>query len=52
LIAIACSPVPNGQDHWTLRMLAGKAIEVGYVKKLSREAVRQLLRRRAEALPA
>jgi transposase len=42
LIAVACSPVPDGHDHWTLRMLAGKAIELGYVEKLSPETVRQL----------
>ena len=22
LIAVACSPVPDGQDHWTVRLLA------------------------------
>jgi hypothetical protein len=29
LIAIACSPVPTGHDHWTVRLLAGKAVELG-----------------------
>jgi transposase len=29
LIAISCSPVPDGHDHWTLRLLAGKAVELG-----------------------
>src|SRR5215472_18921250 len=29
LIAIACSLVPNGHDHWTLRMLADQAVELG-----------------------
>lgn len=45
LIAIACSPVPDGHDHWTLRMLAGKAVELGYVEKVSPETVRQLLKK-------
>src|SRR5690349_21081333 len=27
LIAIACSTVPDGHDHWTVRMLAGQAVE-------------------------
>lgn len=27
LIAIACTPAPTGHDHWTLRLLAGKAVE-------------------------
>ncbi len=45
LIAIACSNVPDGHDHWTMRMLAGKAIELGYVRRLSPETVRQLLKK-------
>src|SRR5712692_3379692 len=45
LIAIACSEVPNGHDHWTVRMLAGKAIELGYVPRLSPETVRHLLKK-------
>lgn len=43
LIAIACSPVPEGHDLWTLRMLAGKAVELGYLAQISPETVRQLL---------
>jgi transposase len=45
LIAIACSPVPDGHDHWTLRLLAGKAVELGFVESISPETVRALLRR-------
>jgi transposase len=45
LIAIACSPVPDGHDHWTLRMLAGKAVELGFVEKISPETVRQALKK-------
>jgi transposase len=45
LIAIMCSEVPDGHDHWTLRMLAGQAIELGYVAGLSPETVRQLLKK-------
>ena len=28
LIALACSPAPEGHDHWTLRLLAGKVVEL------------------------
>jgi transposase len=45
LIAITCSTVPDGHDHWTLRMLAGKAVELGYVRGISPETVRQLLKK-------
>jgi transposase len=45
LIAIACSPVPDGHDHWTLRLLAGKAVELGFVEKISPETIRALLKR-------
>jgi transposase len=45
LIAITCSKVPDGHDHWTLRMLAGKAVELGYVQRISPETMRQLLKK-------
>lgn len=45
LIAVTCSKVPDGHDHWTVRMLAGKAVELGYVRRISPETVRQLLKK-------
>jgi transposase len=45
LIAIACSKVPDGHDHWTVHMLAGQAVELGYVRGISPETVRQLLKK-------
>jgi len=45
LIAIACSPFPDGHDHWTLRLLAGKAVELGFVEKVSPETIRALLKK-------
>jgi transposase len=45
LIAIACSKVPDGHDHWTLRMLANKAVELGFVEKVSPETIRALLKK-------
>src|SRR5215472_14224230 len=45
LIAVACSPVPDGHEHWTLRMLAGKAVELGFVEKISPETIRALLKK-------
>lgn len=45
LVAIACSPVPDGHDHWTLRLLAGKAVELGFVEHISPETIRALLKK-------
>lgn len=45
LIAIACSPVPDGHDHWTLRLLSGKAVELGFVERISPETIRALLKK-------
>lgn len=43
LIAIACSPAPDGHDHWPLRLLGQKAVELGYVESISPETIRQVL---------
>jgi homeodomain-containing protein len=45
LIATACTPVPDGHDHWTLRLLAGKAVELGFVGSISPETIRHLLKK-------
>ena len=43
LIALACSPAPEGHDHWTLRLLAGKVVELGLASSMSHEGVRRRL---------
>jgi transposase len=45
LVAIACTPAPTGHDHWTVRLLAGKAVELGFVESISPETMRQLLKK-------
>jgi transposase len=45
LVAIACSPAPDGHDHWTVRLLAGQAVELGYVRRISPETIRQALKK-------
>ena len=50
LIAVACSPVPTGHDHWTVRLLAGKAVELGFVESISPETIRQLLKKTNSSL--
>ena len=46
LIAIACSDAPDGHDHWPLRLLGQKAIELGYVEHISPETIRQVLEKK------
>ena len=43
-MALACSPAPEGHDHWTLRLLAGKVVELGLAPALSHETVRLRLK--------
>ncbi len=45
LIALACSEPPAGHDHWTLRLLAGKVVELGLAPSLSHETVRLHLKK-------
>ena len=45
LIALTCSPAPDGHDHWTVRLLAGKAVELGFVKSISPNTIHELLKK-------
>ena len=45
LIALACSQPPTGQRSWTMRMLADRMVEFGYVETVSHETVRQTLKK-------
>ena len=45
LIAVTCSPAPAGRERWTLRLLADEAVALGLTPSLSRETVRQLLKK-------
>jgi len=50
LVAIVCTPAPDGHDHWTLRLLAGKAVELGFVESISPQTIRQLLKKTSSRL--
>ncbi len=45
LIAIACTPAPAGHDHWTVRLLAAKAVELGFVSSIAKDTIHQLLKK-------
>lgn len=45
LIALACSSPPQGRERWTLRLLADRLVELGYVESLSYETVRRVLKK-------
>ena len=45
LVAVACSPAPEGHTRWTLRLLAGKVVELDLADSICRETVRQVLKK-------
>jgi len=45
LVALACGGPPAGQARWTLRLLAGRLVELEIVESVSHETVRQILKR-------
>lgn len=45
LIALSCSPPPPGRAHWTLQLLADKAVELQYVDSIAPETVRRALKK-------
>ena len=50
VIATACTPAPAGHDHWTLRLLADKVVQLGYADAFSYETVRRLLKKHPETV--
>src|SRR3954447_5505957 len=45
ITALACHQPPKGRARWTLRLLADKAVELGYCGSLSHTGVRQILKK-------
>lgn len=45
ITALACCQSPEGTSGWTLRMIAERIVELGYVEHLSHEAVRGVLKK-------
>lgn len=45
LIALACGPAPAGCARWTLRLLASQLVELEIVDSISKDAVRNVLKK-------
>lgn len=45
LIALACGEKPQGRERWSVRLLAHKMVEVGYVQQVGRETIRVTLKK-------
>jgi transposase len=45
LVALTCSDAPGGRDHWPLRLLADKLVELGVVESISHETVRRTMKK-------
>jgi transposase len=45
ITALACSTPPEGRARWDLRLLADKAVELGYVPEISHVTVREILKK-------
>lgn len=49
LVAEACSAAPEGREHWTMRLLAGRVVELGLADSCSHETVRRVLKKSASS---
>lgn len=45
ITALACSAAPPGHARWTLRLLADKAIELGFCESISHSTVQEVLKK-------
>lgn len=45
IIALACSPVPQGYNSWTLRLLESKVVELGITDHISDTTIYRVLKK-------
>jgi transposase len=45
LTALACRTAPDGRSQWSLRLLAGKAVELGLCARLSARSAHAILKK-------
>ena len=46
IIALSCSKPPDGYSQWTVRLLADKTVEMGYIDSISYVSVSTVLKKR------
>jgi hypothetical protein len=49
LVELACSEPPSGRGRWTLQLLAGQLVLLGYLDEVSPETVRQALKKKTSS---
>lgn len=47
ITALACSKAPDGHARWTLRLLADRAVELGFCERISHATVKEVLKNTA-----
>ena len=50
LVALSCGDPPAGQAQWSLRLLADKVVELGYIESISYETIRRVLKKTNSSL--
>ena len=45
IVALTCTDPPEGHARWTLRLIAEKSVELGYVESISHVAIGDLLKK-------
>ena len=45
VIALACGKPPEGYSKWTLRLLANKTVELGYIDSISHTTISTILKK-------
>lgn len=45
LIALCCSPAPEGYHRWTVRLLADKMVELNYIEEISPMTISRTLKK-------
>jgi len=45
LVALSCCDPPEGHAQWSLRLLADRVVELGYIDSVSHETIRRVLKK-------